>query len=86
MELEFASAKSDLECGDELTAENTAEHFDGKKEGLARRDPAIMLRSEAASGDYAVDVGMILQSLIPGMKHAKEADIGTEVAGIAGDL
>ena len=52
MELEFASAKSDLECGDELTAENTAEHFDGKKKGVVGGDPASVVRSEAAGGDH----------------------------------
>ena len=29
---------------------------------------------------------MMLQSLIPGMEHAEEADLGTEVSRIAGDL
>ena len=45
-----------------------------------------MIRSETAGGNHAVDMGMMLQSLIPGMEHAEEADLGTEVAGIAGDL
>ena len=45
-----------------------------------------MIRSEAAGGNHAVDMGMMLQSLIPGMEHAEEADLGAEVAGIAGDL
>lgn len=35
MELEIALAESGLERGDELTAEDTAEHFDGKEKGLA---------------------------------------------------
>ena len=45
-----------------------------------------MIRSETAGGEHAVDMGMMLQSLIPGMEHAEEADLGAEVAGIAGDL
>jgi hypothetical protein len=29
---------------------------------------------------------MMLQSLIPGMKHAEEADLGTEMTRVASDL
>src|SRR3989475_12544082 len=75
-----------LECGDELTAEHTAEHFDRKKKGAVGGDPASVVRSEAASRDYAVNMRMMLQSLIPGMEHAEEADLCAKVAGIAGDL
>jgi len=42
--------------------------------------------AEAASGDYAVDMRMMLQPLIPGMKHAEETDLGAEKARVAGDL
>ena len=75
-----------LESGDELAAEDTAEHFDGKEEGAARGDPAGVIRSETAGGKHAVDMGMKLQSLVPGMEHAEEADLGAEMAGIASDL
>ncbi len=45
-----------------------------------------MFRSETASSEYAVDVGMMLQSLVPGMEHAEEADLRAKVTRIAGDL
>ena len=45
-----------------------------------------MIRSEAASGDYAVHMRMMLQSLVPGMEHAEEADPGSKVPWIASDL
>ena len=44
-----------------------------------------MIRSEAAGGDHAVDMRMKLQSLIPAMQYAEEADLCTEMARIAGD-
>ncbi|MFY9529942.1 MAG: hypothetical protein WAR24_13620 [Candidatus Acidiferrales bacterium] len=78
--------KSILESGDKLAAEDTAEHFDGKEEGSARGDPAGVVRSETAGGEHAVDMGMMLQSLIPGMEHAEEADLRAKVTRIAGDL
>src|SRR5882724_3420630 len=45
-----------------------------------------MIRSEAAGGQHAVDMRMMLQSLVPGMDHAEEANLGSKVPGIAGDL
>jgi len=36
VELECAGLKGGLESSDELTAEDTAEHLDGKEEGSAR--------------------------------------------------
>src|SRR5216684_3230210 len=86
VELECAGIKSILESGDKLAAEDTTEHFDGKEEGSARGDPAGVVQSETAGGQHAVDMGMMLQALIPGMEHAEEADLGAKVPGIAGDL
>ena len=86
VELECAGVKGGLESGDKLAAEDTAEHFDGKEEESARGDPAGVVRSETAGGQHAVDMGMMLQSLIPGMEHAEEANLRAEVTRIAGDL
>src|SRR5229473_4814329 len=86
VELECAGVKGGLESGDKLAAEDTTEHFDGKEEGSARGDPAGVVRSETAGGQHAVDMGMMLQSLVPGMEHAEETYLGSKVPGIAGDL
>ena len=86
VELERAGTKGGLESGDKLAAEDTAEHFDGKEEGSAGGDPAGAIRSDAAGGEHAVDMRMMLQSLVPSMEHAEEADLGSKVAWIAGDL
>src|SRR6266446_5030851 len=86
VELECPGLKGSLESGGKLAAEDTAEHFDGKEERAAGGDPAGVIWSEAASGQHAVDMRMMLQSLVPGMEHAKEADLGSKVPGIAGDL
>ena len=58
MELECPGLKSSLESGDKLTAEDTAEHFDGKEERAAGGDPAGVIWSEAAGGHHAVDMRM----------------------------
>jgi hypothetical protein len=41
---------------------------------------------EAAGGNDAVDVRMSQQILPPGMQDRKEANVGSQVARIAGDL
>ena len=86
MKLECAFAECAPKSDDKLAAEDTAEHFDGKEEGAAGGDPAGVVRSEAAGGKHAVDMGMMLQSLVPGMEHAEEADLGSKMPGIASDL
>ena len=45
-----------------------------------------MVWSESAGSKHAVDMGMVLQTLIPGMEHAEEADLCAKVPGIASDL
>ena len=45
-----------------------------------------MVRSETAGGQNAVDMGMMQESLVPGMEHAEETDLGSQVAWSAGDL
>jgi hypothetical protein len=86
VELERTSMKGVAESGDELAAEDAAEHADGQEEGAPGGDPVCMIRRKAASGNDAVDMRMKLQSLIPTVEHGEEADLGSKVPGIAGDF
>jgi len=86
IELKLVLVEGGLQSGDELAAKDPAEHLDRQKEAMARWDPAHVIGSEAARGGHAVDVGMMLEPLVPGMEHAEEADLRAEVAGIASDL
>jgi len=45
-----------------------------------------VIRCETAGGDDAVDMRMMLQSLVPGVQHAEEADLGSKVSRIASYL
>src|SRR5271166_4751835 len=71
--------------GDELAAEDTAEHADGQKEGAPGGDPVGVIRRQTTGGQYAVDMGMKLQALIPAVEHAEEAYLGSKMPGIARD-
>jgi hypothetical protein len=86
VELECACLEGAPESSDELAAEDTAEHLDGQEEGAAGKYPTGTIRRETTSGDYAVDMGMMLQSLIPGMEHAEEADPSAKMPWITSDL
>ena len=44
---------------------------------------AVVAR-QAAGSDDAVNVGMMLQFLIPGMENAEKADLGAEAPGVCG--
>src|SRR5208282_1815507 len=86
VELECALAESSLQRSDELAAEDTAEHADRQKERAPGGDPAGVIRRQTTGGQYAVDMGMKLQALIPAMEHAEEAYLGPKMPGIASDL
>ena len=45
-----------------------------------------MIEREPAGGDNAVDMGMKLEFLVPGVEHAEEADLSPEMSGVASDF
>ena len=45
-----------------------------------------MIRRQTTGGQYAVDMGMKLQALVPAVEHAEEAYLGPQMPGIASDL
>ena len=87
MELEFAGGKRLLECLDEFATENLAEDSYREKEvAIPGRNPMRVIRRKAPGGNDAVNVGMMLQLLIPGMEDAEEPDFGAEMLGVGGDF
>src|ERR1700726_2835805 len=47
---------------------------------------AGVIAGDSAGGNDTVDMGVKLEFLVPGMEHAEEADLGSEMGGIARDL
>jgi hypothetical protein len=86
VELDHASMEGAAKSGEELTAEDTAEDADGQEERAPGGDPAGVIRRQTTGGQYAVDMGMKLQALIPAVEHAEEAYLGPKMPGIASDL
>ena len=76
-----------LERLKKLAAEDFAESPFGKKEPITSRTyPVGMVARKTTGSDDAVNVGMMLQLLIPRMQNAEEADLGPEVPGVCGNF
>jgi len=81
--VQLPSLKGELEPVDELSAKYTPEHVDGEKESRVRANPAGVIEGEPTRRDDAMDMGMNLEFLVPGVQHAEEADLGAEMPGVA---
>ena len=84
IEAELALGKGALQSGHELAAKHSAQHSVGKREGAAGWDPACVIGGQTPGGEYAMDVGMKLELLVPGMQYAEEADLGAQMLRIEG--
>jgi len=80
--VQLPSLKSRLERVDELSAKYAPEDVDGEKESSVRPNPACVIGREPTRRNDAVDMGMNLEFLVPGMQHTEEADLGAEMPGI----
>ena len=87
MELQLSGSVSLLERLEEFATEHFAENpFWEKETRIARADPACVIPRQAAGGNHTVNMGMMLEFLIPGMEDTEEADLGTKMFGIGGNL
>ena len=71
-----------LESVDELAAKNFPQHLLRKKVVLSGVNPVGVIEGKATCGNDAMDMGMKLDFLIPGVPHTEEADLGAEMLGI----
>ena len=83
IEAQLSFAAGALQRSHELAAKNPAQHLDGKKERVAGVDPVGVIQRESTGWDHTMDMGMMLELLIPGVQHVKETDLGAEMSGIA---
>jgi len=86
VELEQALVVGSPQSSEELPSEETAEDVYGEKEAVSAVLPVRPVSRDAAAGDDAVDVGMVLEVLAPGVQDGQDRDFGTEVLGRGGDL
>ena len=84
MEAELALGESALQSGHKLAAKYPTQHFVGKEKRAASCDPARVIGGQPTGWEYAMDMGVKLELLIPGMQYAEETDLGAQMLGIEG--
>src|SRR5450631_4449129 len=85
-EAQLTAGKEASQPGNELAAEDTAEHRDRQQKSGTRCDPARVVCRESATGHHAVDVRVWSERLSPGVQDGEEASLCTKVPGIGKDL
>src|ERR1700726_1473582 len=85
-QVQLAALERGPKSGDELAAKHAPQYSNRKEEAWMGSNPAGVIAGESAGGNDTVDMGVKLEFLVPGMEHAEEADLGTEMGGIARDL
>src|SRR5215470_14140458 len=86
MEDELVITEGLPQTGHELAAENATQHVDGKKEPIVRSEPTSVIERQPAGRHHAMNMGMEAKPLVPGMQHAEETDLCTQVSRIASHL
>ena len=72
-EAQLMAGKEAPQSGEELAAEDAAEHLDRQQEAGTGSDPACMIRRQSATGNDAVDVRMWNKCLSPGVQDGERA-------------
>ncbi len=85
-QVQLTAFEGRLQSSHELAAKRAPQHSNGKEEAWVGSNPAGVIAGESAGGNDTVDMGMKLEFLVPGMEHAEEADLGSEMGGIARHL
>ncbi len=62
-----------LEKVEELSAEDNAERFDTEEEVFAGGDPAVLIEREHSFWEQAMEMEVVSELLVPGMKNQGKA-------------
>jgi len=82
-QVQMTAFEGRLQAGDELATKHAPQYSNGKEEAWMGSNPTGVIAGESAGGDDTVDMGMELEFLVPGVEHAEETDLGTEMGGVA---
>jgi hypothetical protein len=86
IEAKFTVGEGPLESIYELATEDPTQNFHGEEEATAGFDPAPVIRGETAGRDHTMEMGVMLQPLIPAVEHAEEADFRPQMLRRASDF
>ena len=82
--LDVTLVDSRFECVEEFAPEEGGEYVDVNEELRTGRDPVVVVGREAASGDDAMQMGMIGQGLRPGVEDGVPRYARLTAAGLLG--
>src|SRR5207248_11421940 len=85
-QVQLTAFEGRLQASDELATKHAPQHGDGEEEAWMGSNPAGVIAGESAGGNDAVHMRMKLELLVPGVQHAEEADLSSEMGGIASDF
>jgi hypothetical protein len=85
MKAELSIAESGFQVCHEFGPEEAAEYFDRKKKLPATRNPAALVKRDSPAGNDAVEVGMMIQVLSPGMQHCQKANASAQVSWVGAE-
>src|SRR5271170_3043198 len=85
-EAQLMAGKEAPQSGDELAAEDAAEHLDRQQEAGTGSDPARVVGGEPATRHHTVDMRMRSKGLSPGMQDGQKPQLGAEMLRIGGNL
>ena len=73
------------QVGEELPPKEPTQDPHRQQEALATWHPATAIERNPSARYHAVDVGMVVEILPPGVQHREEANVGPKVSGIPSD-
>ena len=74
-----------MHLGEEQASEEARQHLYRQEEALPTVDPTLAVERKAAAGRHAMDMGVMLQGLAPGVQDGGDAKLGAEMPWIGGD-
>src|SRR5277367_6141042 len=86
MKLELALEQKLLKFRGELAAEDAAQDMNRQEEARGGCDPSGAIGGETTARHHAVNMGMMLKVLSPGMQHAEQPEVGSQVLGVASNF
>src|SRR5262245_43891072 len=81
-ELKLSCCMQSLDSFEEQASEQAREHPHCKKEAALAGHPTLSVRRQATTWYDAMQMGMMLEVLAPGVQDGADADVGAEVLGV----
>jgi cytochrome c-type biogenesis protein CcmH/NrfF len=83
VEAKFFVLPGSLELGEELSPEEPAQYANGEKEPIPTAHPAVFISAQASAGNDAMEVGVVMEVLAPGVQDGEAGDLRSEMVRVS---